>query len=221
LDEAMEHYSAALKFAPGLAQAHNNLGVLLLMRGNSVEGTRELREALRLNPADLETEYNLALALNQQQKWSEAAELFGKTLQKRSNDANAHYQFAVALTHLQKTREAMAHYASALLIQPDFPDALDGLSWILATTQDPTCRNGTEAVRMAERACELTNRQDAQKLRTLAAAYAEAGRYTDAVSTLEKALQTGSPTAVSNTNELPSMLESFKAARPWRDPAIK
>ena len=220
-DDAMEHYSAALKFDPRLAQAHNNLGVLLLARGQTAKGARELREALRLNPGDLETESNLALALNQQQQWNESAELLGKVLEKRGNDANAHCQFAVALTHLHRTREAMNHYASALLIQPDFPDALDGLSWILATAQNAAFRNGTEAVRMAERACELTNRKDAQKLKTLAAACAEAGRYSDAVSTLEHALEVSSHVTASTTNEMQPMLAAFKAGKPWRDPGIK
>jgi len=218
LDDAIEHYSAALKFDPHLAQAHNNLGVLLLARGKSLEGTRELREALRLNPDDLETKYNLALALIQQQQWNEAAELLGKVLEKRGNDANAHCQFAVALTHLQRTREAMSHYASALLIQPDFPNALDGLSWILATAQNPAFRNGTEAVRMAQRACELTNRKETQKLKTLAAAYAETGRYRDAVSTMENALTASSH---ATTNEMQAMLASFKSGKPWREPDIK
>jgi len=45
-------------------------------------------------------------------------------------DPKAHYEFAVALAHLKRTREAMSQYANALLIQPDFPDALDGLAWI-------------------------------------------------------------------------------------------
>jgi tetratricopeptide (TPR) repeat protein len=221
LDEAMEHYSAALKFDPGLAQAHNNLGVLLLARSKTTQGIRELREALRLKPEDLETQYNLALALNQQQQWNESAELLGKVLEKRGNDANAHCQFAIALTHLQRTREAMSHFASALLIQPDFPDALDGLSWILATAQNPAFRNGTEAVRMAERACALTNRKEAQKLKTLAAAYAEAGRYEDAVSSMQTALEAGSRMTASTTNEMQSMLTTFKAGKPWRDPEIK
>jgi protein O-mannosyl-transferase len=220
LDEAMQHYSAALKFDPGLAQAHNNLGVLLLARNRTTEGIRELREALRLNPGDLETEYNLALALNQQQQWNESAKLLAKVLEKRGNDANAHCQLAVALTQLQRTREAMSHYASALLVQPDFPDALDGLSWILATAQNPAVRNGTEAVRMSERACELTNRLEAQKLKTLAAAYAEVGRYHDAVSTIESALA-GLRPAASTTNEMQAMLETFKAGKSWRDPEIK
>jgi cytochrome c-type biogenesis protein CcmH/NrfG len=115
----------------------------------------------------------------------------------------------------------MSHFASALLIQPDFPDALDGLCWILATAQDPAFRNGTEAVRMAERACEVTNRKEAKKLKTLAAAYAEAGRYTDAVSTLETALATGSGPNASTANEMQPMLATFKAGKPWRDPEIK
>jgi len=216
-DEAMEHYSAALKFDPGLAQAHNNFGVLLLARGKTAEGVRELREALQLNPGDLETESNLALALNQQQQWSEAAEWFGKALEKRSNDANAQYQFAVALVHLRRIREAMSHYASALLIQADYPDALDGLAWILATDLNPTFRNGTEAVRMAERACELTNRKDAQKLKTLAATYAEVGRFNEAASTIQNALDI-SPL---KTKEMQTMAEAFKAGKPWRDAEIK
>ena len=75
------------------------------------------------------------------------------------NDPKAHYEFAVALVHLKRTREAMSQYASALLIQPDFPDALDGLAWILCTDANPGFRNGAEAVKMAEQACELTGRQ--------------------------------------------------------------
>ena len=102
-------------------------------------------------------------------------------------DPKAHYEFAVALAHLKRTREAMSQYASALLIQPDFPDALDGLAWILSTDANPDFRNGTEAVKMAERACELTGRNDPVKLKTLAAAYAETGRFEEAMNTLRTA----------------------------------
>jgi tetratricopeptide (TPR) repeat protein len=221
LDDAMEHYVAALKFEPGLAQAHNNLGVLLLARGRTAEGASELREALRLNPGDLESEFNLGLALSQQRQWLEAAELFGKALEKRGNDANAHYQFAVALIHLQKTREAMRHYASALLIQPDFPDALDGLAWILAAAQNSNFRNGTEAVRMAERACDLVGRKDAQKLRTLAAAYAEAGRFNEAVTAMQSAIEIASRAGSSSLKDGQSMVDAFNASKPWRDPQLK
>ena len=216
-DEAIEHYHAALEIDPKLALAHNNLGILLIQKGQLTNGTVQLREAMRLNPTNAETQLNLAFALNQQEQWPEAAELFSKTVSGNFPDPKAHYEFAVALAHLKKTRAAMSQYASALLIQPDFPDALDGLAWILSTDANPDFRNGTEAVRMAERACALTGRQDPEKLKTLAAAYAETGRFEEAISTV----RTAKDLAVkANRQELVHecalMLEHFQRGESWR-----
>ncbi len=216
-DEAIAHYRAALEIDPKLELAHNNLGILLIQKGRLAEGVQQLREALRLKPGNAETEYNLALALNQQAQWSEAAGLFAETAGIHPNDANAHYEFAVALGHLKKTREAMGEYASALLLQPDFPNALDGLAWILSTDSHPEFLNGAEAVKLSERACELTGRQDAVKLKTLAAAYAETGRFAEAIS----AVQTAKALAMkANRQDLAGecslMLEHFQHAESWR-----
>ena len=216
-DAAIEHYIAALQIDPKLAIAHNNLGILLLQKGDLVEGPRQLREALRLKPGNAETEFNLALALNQQGQWSEAADLFKKNLGAHSVDSKAHHELAVALSHLKKTREAMGEYAAALLIQPDFPDALDGLAWILSTDANADFRNGTEAVKMAERANTLTGRTDPLKLKTLAAAYAETGRFEEAVTTLRAAQELA---AKANHQELATecalMLEHFQRSESWR-----
>ena len=217
LDEAVEHYNAALEIDPKLALAHNNLGILLIQKGKLTEGTAQLREARRLNPTNSETQLNLAFALNQQQQWPEAAELFSKTVRGDLPDPQAHYEFAVALAHLKRTREAMSQYANALLIQPDFPDALDGLAWILSTDANPDFRNGTEAVKMSERACELTGRQNPVKLKTLAAAYAETGRFGEATNTLRIAKDLA---AKANRQELVKecslMLEHFERSESWR-----
>ena len=217
LDEAVQHYHAALEIDPKLALAHNNLGILLIQEGNLTNGTVQLREALRLNPTNAETQLNLASALNQQQQWPEAAALFSKAVRGDFPDPKAHYEFAVALAHLKRTRAAMGQYAGALLIQPDFPDALDGLAWILSTDAHPDFRNGTEAVKMAERACALTGRQDPVKLKTLAAAYAETGRFDEAVNTV-RAAQTLAAKAnrPELVHECALMLENFQQARPWR-----
>jgi tetratricopeptide (TPR) repeat protein len=217
LDEAANHYRAALKLDRGLAQAHNNFGILLLEKGKPAESTTELREALRLNPNDLETEYNLALALNQQEQWKEAAELFGRTVRSDTKDSNAHYHYATALTHLGRTKEALSEYASALLIQPDFPEALDGISWVLATAANAQFRNGPEAMRMAERACELTGHKDARKLKTLAAADAEAGQFAQALATVRQAQQMAAAAGQQSlASECRLMEESFARNKPWR-----
>lgn len=216
-DEAIETYSRALKFDPRLAEAHNNLGVLLLQKGRVNEGVAELRKALNLKPGDAETQYNLALGLNQQQQWKEASQFFAKIAPGKPQDANLYCEFGLALTHLGRTREAMSRYAHALLVQPDLPAALDRLSWILATNPDPQLRNGTEALRMAERACELTERKDAEMLRTLAAAYAEAGRFPQAIDTAQQARDLAASVRRKDlAAECHGMLEMFKAAKPWR-----
>ena len=219
LSEAIEHFSLALKFDPDLAQAHNNLGIILIQKGQTTEGIAHLRTALRLNPDNLETQFNLALALNQQKEWSKAVELFSKTVRGDSPDPNAHYQFAVALAHQNRPREAMAQYASTLLLQPDHVEALNGLSWILATGSAPEFRNGIEAVRMSERACELTGRTNPQKLKTLAAAYAESARFPEA----QAAVQRAHDLAVDSNDlelakECQAMLDQFNSSQPWRVP---
>ncbi len=219
LDDAIAQYSAALKSDPSLAQSHNNLGVLLLQKGQLAEGTAQLREALRLKPGDPESQLNLAQALVQQEQWAEAADLFARAVTAATADPHVLCQYAAALGRLQRTREAMSHYARALLLQQDLPDALDGLSWILATDANPEFRNGTEAVRMSEHACSLTERKDPAKLKTLAAAYAEAGRFTEAAPTAQAAhdlaIQAGQKRLA---EECHRMLEQFRAAKPWRQP---
>jgi tetratricopeptide (TPR) repeat protein len=217
LNEAIEHYTAAIKLDPKLAPAHNNLGIALLQKGRVADGARELRESLRLNPTNAESQFNLALALNQQAQWSEAAGWFRKTVPDASRDPNAHFQFALALAQSGETRQAMAQYAVALLLRPEFPEALDGLAWILCTSTNSDWRNATEAVGMAEQACELTGHKDPAKLKTLAAAYAEAGRFQEAVTTAQTARDLA--TSIKRdalAQECQAMAGEFKASKPWR-----
>ena len=215
-DEAIEKYSSALKIDPGLAEAHNNLGVLLLQKGKISEGVAQLREALRLKRSDPETEYNLAMGLNQQSQWNEAALLFARIAPARPQDANLYCEYGLALSNLGRTREAMRCYAHALLIQPDLPAALDRLAWILVTDPDPSIRNGAEALPMAQRAYELTGMKDAEKLLTLAAAYAENGRFAEAAETVKKTEQL--PKMNQPFNSMAQrMLEAFRSEKPWRE----
>jgi len=218
LDAAIEHYRAALEIDPKLALAHNNLGILLIQKDQLADGTRQLREALQLDPTNSETRLNLGFALNQQNQWSEAVGLFTNVVRNDLPDPRAHYEFAVALAHVHKTREARSQYASALLLQPDFPDALDGLAWILSTDTNRDFRNGAEAVKMAWRACELTGSKDPAKLKTLAAAYAETGRFAEAINTLQSAKDLA---AKANRPELVNqctlMLDHFQKSEPWRE----
>jgi Flp pilus assembly protein TadD len=86
-----------------------------------------------------------------------------------------------------QSSSAISHYRAALAAQPDRCNTLNNLAWLLATDPLPENRDGAEAVRLASRVCELTRRQEPFFLGTLAAAYAEAGRYEEAVVTAQQA----------------------------------
>jgi Flp pilus assembly protein TadD len=80
-----------------------------------------------------------------------------------------------------KWSDAVAEWREVLDRQADHLAALNGTAWILATASDPSVRNGAEAVDLARRAARLTGRRDPSVLDSLAAALAEAGRFSDAV----------------------------------------
>src|SRR5262249_18001928 len=77
-------------------------------------------------------------------------------------------------------RQRMERYREAA--KSGDPAALNGLAWALATCVDSAVRDGPAAVDLAEKAVAATNRKDANMLDTLAAAYAEVGRFSDAAS---------------------------------------
>ena len=115
------------------------------------------------------------LALLEQNQFAEAADRFLEALRLNPGLANIHRVLAIA------------QYREALWLQPDDPDVLKELAWILATDPHPELRSGHEAVRLAERACELTHHQQAAVLATLASAYAEMGQFSEAIAAAEKA----------------------------------
>src|SRR6185369_18017737 len=105
-------------------------------------------------------------------------------------------------------------------LAPDSLNDLNNLAWILATDPDETLRNGAEAVRHAEHACELTGRQQAIFLGTLAAAYAEANRFPEAVTTAEQAVKLATATGQKDLAKSDqASLELYRAGKPRREPA--
>jgi cytochrome c-type biogenesis protein CcmH/NrfG len=105
-----------------------------------------------------------------------------------------------------------------LLLKPDMPEPLNNLAWILAACSDDTVRNGDEAVRHAEQACRLTAFKQTKTISTLAAAYAEAGRFSEAVATAEMAMklqiEAGEMQMADVNNQL---LPLYRAGKPYHE----
>jgi 4-amino-4-deoxy-L-arabinose transferase-like glycosyltransferase len=88
-----------------------------------------------------------------------------------------------------KTGEALRLYQDVLQTKPNWPEVLNNVAWILATHPDRKFRDGNQAVQLAQRAVQLTERKETSFLDTLGAAYAEAGRWPAAVKTMERAVE--------------------------------
>ena len=91
---------------------------------------------------------------------------------------------------------------------------INGAAWWFATSKDDRVRNGKRAVELAGKACELTHWELPSYLDTLAAAYAEAGSFTEAVTWQEKALQ--SPGFAKFSGEgAQQRLQLYRAGKPY------
>lgn len=123
-----------------------------------------------------------------QENWDNSLIYYSKSLLLNRDNALAHEGLAASFCQLGKIENCIAEYREALRLIPDLRTSLNNLSWVLATTWNQKNRNGVEAVRLAEQACKDTDYENPFALDTLAAAYAAAGRYQDAVRTAEKAL---------------------------------
>ena len=217
-DEGIKHYREALRLKPDYTKAHNNLGLALADAGQNDEAIEHFREALRLQPDYAEPHNNLAVALAQAGKTDEAIEHLQQALRAQPKYARALYNLGTTLAGQGRTAEAVHSYEQFLQLAPDHVEALNRLAWLLATREPGQGGDPARAVRLAQRAAELVPQEDVQCLDTLAAAYAAAGRFSDAVTAAERAVQlveSAGQTAL--VNRIQSRLELYRAGRPYRE----
>jgi tetratricopeptide (TPR) repeat protein len=217
--EAISHYSSAVRSQADFPQAQLNWGRALAQQGRWDDAIAHYSAALRLKPDYGEAHNNLAIALARQGKFADAVTHFNLALQHGTEPAETHHNLGRACLGLGKVDLAIGHYRQASRLRPNWAEALNDLAWTLATRPEAQYRNGIEAMKFAERAVELTNRKDAEKLDTLAAAYAEAGRFAESVETARQAMATAT---AGNQPELAGQIEkrlqAFQSNQPWREP---
>jgi len=187
--EAIDHYVEALRIKPDYASAHNNLALTLMKQGKFQEAIDHFYQVVQIMPERAEAHYNLAGALAENGRIDEAIDQYNEALRIEPNNTIAHIQLALILLAQERTDKAIEHYNKALSLSPDSTMVLNNLAWILATHKDSSFRDGARAVQLAEKACKLTGYKDAVFLDTLAAAYAEAGRFHEALQTAQKAVK--------------------------------
>jgi tetratricopeptide (TPR) repeat protein len=155
---------------------------------------------------DAEAQYLTVLKISPREPT--ANKMYARLLELEGRNAEAirHFQLSVSLNpdagtgmDLATLDYAVGNWTRAvtdlkrvLALNPDpatEATALNNLAWLLATCPDGSVRNGPQAIHYAEKACRLTNFKQYGMVNTLAAAYAEAGQFPDAITTAEMAMK--------------------------------
>ncbi len=218
--EAIAQYEDALRLKPDYAEAHNNLGNALANTGRTSEAIAQYEAALWFKPDLVEAHNNLGLALTNAGRAPEAIAQYEAALRLEPDLVEAHNNLGVALADAGRTSEALAQYQEALRLKPDDAEAAEiynNLAWLEATYPEPRNRNGTDAIRLAKQAILLFKRANPRFLDTLAAAYAEIGQFSEAVSNAERALElarAGGNQALAE--EIQARLALYRARQPFR-----
>ncbi|MFH0983872.1 MAG: tetratricopeptide repeat protein [Planctomycetota bacterium] len=186
-DQAVRCFERALQLNPLLVSAHMGLARYYLSRGMREEASAQFKAVVEKDPASAEARA-ARMVLGQSGSPSEMAESLRQALASAPQDAGVRVQLFEAMIRLDRPAEAVTVMEEGLKLAPTDLSLSSTLAWFYATCPRPEFRNGAEAVSRAEFVCRQTSAPDPRYLDILAAAYAEAGRFGEAIATLQQAI---------------------------------
>jgi tetratricopeptide (TPR) repeat protein len=215
--EAQVQFERGLKYHPESAADQHGLAMALAAQRQMAPAIEHVKKALEDAP-DFRDQGLLGRLLMQQERPALAADAFRHSMGNMLGDPLLHQGLGDALMLLGDVPGAVAQYRLAVNLQPRSAERLNRLARVLATSEDSAWRDGAEAVRIAEQAAALSRFGDLRILDTLAAAYAEAGRFREAEQAEERAIQLVEPGADA---DLAKALEDrrllYHAGKPYRE----
>lgn len=211
-------YRQAVALDPALAEAHGDLGRLLLGRGDVAGAASHLEQAVRLAPGIAADHELLAEVLLRLGRVAESTTQLEHVVVLEPERAEIRFQLGELLVRLGRRGEALGHLQAVLVARPDWPPVLARLGWVLATAPEPELRDGAQALVLTRRANDLTGNRHPIFLDALAAAQAENGAFAEAAHTEERALAAIPPGGDATVApQLRGRLELYRAGRPYRD----
>jgi tetratricopeptide (TPR) repeat protein len=178
---ALRDATMAIQLDPKHANAYHDRGAYYAETGDFDKAIADFSEAIRFNPNSASTFNNRAQAYENIEKFDKATADYDRVIRIAPKDADDYSARGSAYFKKGKYKEAASAFEKALRLFPNSDSALGRFAWFRATSPDASLRNGKEAIRMSMRACELMGWKEPRAISTLAAAYAEAGDFNQAV----------------------------------------
>ena len=222
LDQAIQQWQNVLNIDPENLNIRYSIALALAQQQKYDDAIDHFNEALRIKPNWPEVHYNLASVYSILGRKNLAVNHYSEALRLKPDYLKASVSLAHTLYELGQIQSALAQYYEALQYEPDLIEALNGLAWILSTTDNAEIRNPQSAIDFAHKACQLTNYQNPGLLDTLAAAYAADGKFPIAIQTAQKAIKLAQTSEQKNLeNEIQKHLLQYKASKPYLEPLPK
>ena len=215
VEKALADFTEAIRLDPKLALPYINRGYASQSKEDLEKAIEDYTHAIRLEPTSARTYHNRGFTWalkgdldNGIKDYTEAIRLDPKFAMSYNNRGFAWFTNG-------NLANAIEDYDRALRLDPTAALPYNNLAWLMATCHVPDFRNGPKAIEYARKACELTEWQDANMVNTLAAAYAEAGEFQNALEQQEKAIALS--TADADKRAMLDRLELYKTGKAFRD----
>jgi tetratricopeptide (TPR) repeat protein len=216
LEGALADFNRALELNPGLAVAYRNRGELLAATGRTEEAVADYSNALTQLPNDAELHAMRGHALHRLGRYEQATKDLGQSIEIAPHQADVFAHRGNVYAELGEYGRAIDDFRQALALDAQSADAHRSLAWLLATCPDAQYRNPHEAVAAAQAAMKIAAAGDPFMLDTLAAAYASAGQFDQAVRFQEEAIANVPANFAEPFNE---RLALYRAQQPFRNGA--
>src|SRR5438552_3165163 len=216
IEEAIAYCTRAVTIAPNDPDAQVALGNSLAQKERVDDAIAHYKKALAIRPDYFIAHYALGHIFLEKGEIDAAVFHSRAAVSIQPQNADAHTNLAVAFDEKGQIAEAIKQYEQALEISPQSVAAANNLAWLLATNPDASIRHRDRALELATRANQLSGGGNATVVRTLAAAYANAGQFSRAVEVGQIALaltDRQSPLAKALQQEI----AGYQAGLPYRE----
>ena len=213
--ESAQAFKNALKIDPNHRQSHIELGGVLVQLRDFKGAAKHYEHALERRGNDPELRLKLGMARLHNGETDEAIRQFEQAIELRPT-AFSYHQLGTAYLRLHDIPFAIKQFEQAVTIDPNFAASANNLAWLLSTNKEESIRDGERAVQLAEGVCK--SNPSVGNFDTLAAAYAEVGRFDDAVRTAQESVRLAKAAGDLKTSQrIQKRIRLYREGRPYRD----
>jgi tetratricopeptide (TPR) repeat protein len=188
-DAAIADYDEAIRIRGDSASHFQQRAVAHKLSGELDKAVADFNAALAIDEKFLPAWMGLGFVHYQQGRHQEAVGDFSRAIELNPGSSQAYNNRGYNRQLLGDFENALSDYEKAIELTPEFALAYQNKAWVLSTAPDEVLRDAEAAIVAATKACEINNYEQVSDLKALAAAFAAAGRFDNAIGWQEKAVE--------------------------------